>query len=79
MRRPKEIIEALVDAFNRCDADALAARTTAKPPLATKSSEGVQGRGAIHTMFQRELAEAKIKCNVKILFEDDDDSFCNEP
>ena len=72
MRRPKEVVQAWVDAFNRSDADSLAALYTEDATNHQVVREPVQGRAAIQAMFQREFTEAKMKCIIENLLEDGD-------
>ena len=72
MRRPREVVEAWVDAFNGSDADALAAPYTDDATNHQVVREPVEGRAAIRAMFGREFAEAEMECIVENIFEDGD-------
>jgi limonene-1,2-epoxide hydrolase len=70
--RPKELILAWVEAFNRADADALA-RLYAEDAVNHQVVEApVQGREAIRRMFAAGFASARMTCDVENLFEDGD-------
>jgi len=61
---------AWVDAFNRADAEALAA-LYADDAINHQVAEGpVQGRDAIRVMFLQEFAKASMVCVVENMFED---------
>jgi limonene-1,2-epoxide hydrolase len=61
---------AWVDAFNRADAEALAA-LYADDAINHQVAEGpVQGRDAIRAMFLQEFAKASMVCVVENMFED---------
>lgn len=68
--RPKDVVEAWIEAFNRGDADRLASLYTAEAINHQVPNPPVAGREAIHAMFQREFAAAKMVCQVENLFED---------
>jgi limonene-1,2-epoxide hydrolase len=72
MPTPREVIQAWVDAFNRADADGLAAMYTDDAVNHQVVQEPVVGRAAIHAMFRREFAEADMTCIVENIFEDGD-------
>ncbi len=72
MRKPKEVVQAWVDAFNRADADAIAALYAEDATNHQVVRDPVEGRDAIHAMFQGEFAEANMECIVENLFEDGD-------
>ena len=72
MRRPRQVVQAWVDAFNRADADALAALYAEDATNHQVVRDPVEGRAAIHAMFQREFAEANMRCIVENIFEDGD-------
>ena len=68
--RPKEIVRAWVEAFNRTDVEALAALYK-DDAINHQVAEGpVEGREAIRTMFAREFAATPMVCIVENLFED---------
>jgi limonene-1,2-epoxide hydrolase len=71
-KKPKEVVQAWVEAFNRGDADAIAALYAEDATNHQVVREAVRGRDAIREMFSREFAEAEMKCVVENLFEDGD-------
>lgn len=70
MKRPREVVLAWIEAFNRGDADALAALYAPGAVNHQVAEQPVEGREAIRAMFQREFAAAKMVCIVENLFED---------
>lgn len=70
MRRPREVVNAWVDAFNRADADGLAALYADGATNHQVMLEPVVGRAAIHAMFRREFAAAEMVCVAEHVFED---------
>ena len=64
------MVKKWVDAFNRGDADGLAALYAADAVNHQVANEPVVGRAAIHAMFQREFATADMVCIVENLFQD---------
>ena len=72
MRAPKEVVRAWVDAFNRGDANALAALYADNATNHQVVRDPVEGRAAIRSMFEREFAAADMECIVENLFEDGD-------
>lgn len=68
--RPKEVVCAFVEAFNKADPDALADLYAPEAINHQVALEPVQGREAIHAMFVREFAAAKMTCIVENLLED---------
>lgn len=72
MKRPREVVEAWVEAFNNGDADALAALYHEDAVNHQVANVPVQRRDAIHAMFAREFASAKMVCIVENVFEDGD-------
>lgn len=70
--RPKELVLTWVDAFNRADADALAALYAEDATNHQVADAPVQGRAAIRRMFATGFASAKMTCLVENLFEDGD-------
>ena len=68
--RPKDVVTAWVEAFNRADADALAALYHDDAVNHQVAQEPVEGRKAIRAMFAREFAAAGMVCLVENLFED---------
>jgi limonene-1,2-epoxide hydrolase len=70
VRRPKDVVLAWVEAFNRADSDGLAALYA---PDATNHQvvvEPVEGRVAIRAMFEGQFARAQMVCIVEQVFED---------
>lgn len=67
---PKELVTAWVDAFNRADADALAAFYAENAINHQVAESPVEGRAAIHAMFAREFANAEMVCIPENIFED---------
>ena len=70
MPEPKEVIRSWVEAFNRGDAEALAALYAEDAINHQVVQEPVHGRAAIHAQFQREFAEADMTCIIENLFSD---------
>jgi len=68
--RPREVVEAWVDAFNRGDADALAAFYSEDAVNHQVAETPVRGREAIRAMFAAGFAAAEMTCIVENLFED---------
>jgi limonene-1,2-epoxide hydrolase len=68
--RPKEIVSAWVDAFNRGDADEMARFYADNAVNHQVALEPVEGRSAIREMFVREFAAAKMVCIPENIFED---------
>ena len=67
---PRAVVEAWVAAFNRGDADALAALYAEDAVNHQVAEAPVTGRAAIHAMFAAEFAAAEMTCIVENLFED---------
>ena len=70
MTRPRQVVEAWVEAFNRGDAAALAAMYREDAVNHQVANEPVQGKAAIQAMFEREFAAAEMVCIPENLFED---------
>jgi limonene-1,2-epoxide hydrolase len=70
--QPKEVVKAWVDAFNRGNADEIAALYTQLAVNHQVANEPVQGRAAIQALFKREFAAAKMVCQIENLFQDGD-------
>jgi ketosteroid isomerase-like protein len=70
--KPKEIVAAWVEAFNRGDADAMARLYTENAINHQVVRDPVSGRPAIREMFARDFAAAKMVCIVENIFEDGD-------
>jgi Ketosteroid isomerase homolog len=70
--RPKELVLAWVEAFNKADADALAAFYHEDAVNHQVALEPVSGREAIRAMFAREFAQAEMVCIVEAVYEEGD-------
>ena len=70
MSSPREVVSAWVEAFNRADANALAAMYEETAINHQVVRDPVEGRDAIRTMFESEFASAEMTCLVENLFED---------
>ncbi len=68
--RPRERVEAWVEAFNRADAEALAGMYTETAINHQVAESPVEGRTAILAMFRAAFATAPMVCLVENLFED---------
>ena len=68
--RPKQLVQAWVDAFNRADVDALASMYEADATNHQVAESPVTGREAIRQMFQSGFAAADMHCIVEHIFED---------
>jgi hypothetical protein len=68
--KPKEIVEAWVEAFNRADVEALGRLYSESAINHQVAETPIEGRAAIQEMFARELARTKMECLVENLFED---------
>lgn len=62
--RPRELVEARVQAFNRADADAPAAFYASTAVNHQVAETPVQGRDAIRAMFAEGFARARMVCIV---------------
>jgi limonene-1,2-epoxide hydrolase len=69
---PKELVAAWVAAFNRGNADEIAAFYHDDAVNHQVALEPVTGREAIHAMFVREFAQATMVCIVENIFADGD-------
>jgi len=67
---PKEVVQTWVDAFNRADANALAALYAPDAVNHQVMFAPVNGRDAIRAMFVREFAAAEMVCIPENLFAD---------
>lgn len=67
---PKQVVRNWVDAFNRGDAEGLAALYAEDAVNHQVAWEPVDGRDAIRSMFVREFATATMTCIVENLFAD---------
>ncbi|MGH7469711.1 MAG: nuclear transport factor 2 family protein [Longimicrobiales bacterium] len=70
--RPRRVVQAWVDAFNRADVDALAAFYTENAVNHQVAESPIQGREAIRVMFAKGFATATMVCLVENIFEDGD-------
>ena len=70
--QPRELIENWVEAFNRGDADALAAFYSEDAVNHQVVREPVIGRNAIRDMFAAEFSRATMVCRVENIFQDGD-------
>lgn len=70
--RPKDLVKAWVEAFNRADADEIAGFYAEAAINHQVAETPVQGRAAIHAMFAREFATAEMVCIPENVFEDGD-------
>jgi ketosteroid isomerase-like protein len=70
--RPIELVQRWVEAFNRHDAEKIAALYHEDAVNHQMPQEPVQGRAAIHAMFTRDFAAAEMVCMVENIFEDGD-------
>jgi hypothetical protein len=68
--RPKALVAAWVEAFNRGDAAALGAMYHGDAVNHQVAEAPVAGREAIQAMFEREFAAAEMVCLVEHVFED---------
>jgi hypothetical protein len=68
--RPREVVRAWVEAFNRADADALAGFYEEHAVNHQVAEEPVAGREAIRAMFADGFARATMVCLIENLFED---------
>lgn len=68
--RPRDVVQAWIDAFNRADVDALASLYTIDATNHQVVRDPVVGREAIRAMFATEFDRAKMVCLVENLFED---------
>ncbi len=68
--RPRDIVQTWVEAFNRADADALAALYHADAINHQVAETPVEGREAIRAMFAADFAAADMVCMPENLFED---------
>jgi len=68
--RPREVVQSWVAAFNRADADELAAFYREDAVNHQVAESPVAGRAAIREMFRKGFASAEMVCLVENLFED---------
>jgi hypothetical protein len=70
--RPKDVVVAWVEAFNRADPDEMAAFYEENAINHQVANEPVRGRTAIRELFNREFAAADMHCIPENIFEDGD-------
>jgi hypothetical protein len=70
--KPKELIQQWVDTFNKADAKALAEFYTVDAINHQVNTTPVEGKEAIHNMFEHEFAQAEMVCIIENIFEDGD-------
>src|SRR5713101_733444 len=70
LMRPRELVLAFVEAFNRGDPAEMAALYTEDAVNHQVVREPIEGRAAIREMFARDFAEAKMVCIVENIFVD---------
>jgi limonene-1,2-epoxide hydrolase len=68
--KPRQLVQAWVEAFNRADLDALTAFYADDAVNHQVVESPVQGRENIHRMFASAFALAKMHCIVENIFED---------
>jgi limonene-1,2-epoxide hydrolase len=68
--RPRELVQAWVDAFNRADVEALAAFYTEDAVNHQVAESPVRGREAIRAMFAAGFAATQMVCLVEHIFEE---------
>lgn len=68
--KPRQLVSLWVEAFNRADADALAAFYTEDAVNHQVAEAPVVGRAAIRERFAAEFKSAKMVCIVENIFED---------
>src|SRR5262245_19876820 len=68
--RPREVVRAWVEAFNRADVEALAGFYAEDAINHQVAESPVRGRAAIRAMFAAGFASATMTCLVENLFED---------
>ena len=68
--RPKDVVNAWVDAFNRADIDALTNFYREDAINHQVADNPVEGRDAIRKRFETEFATAEMVCIVENIFED---------
>lgn len=70
--KPRQLVQAWVDAFNRADAEALASLYAENATNHQVAEAPVEGREAIKQMFVHGFAQFKMVCLVENIFEDGD-------
>jgi limonene-1,2-epoxide hydrolase len=68
--KPRQVVEAWVEAFNRADVDALAAFYVDDAVNHQVAEAPVRGREAIRAMFATGFETAKMRCIVEQILED---------
>jgi limonene-1,2-epoxide hydrolase len=68
--RPRQLVQAWVEAFNRADVDALASFYTEDAVNHQVAELAVQGRENIRQMFATGFASARMHCIVENIFEE---------
>jgi ketosteroid isomerase-like protein len=68
--KPRQLVSAWVEAFNRADVEALAAFYAEDATNHQVAEAPVHGRAAIQEMFAKGFASAKMVCEVEQIFED---------
>ena len=68
--KPKTIVKNWVDAFNRGDADAVAAFYSEDAINHQVAEKPVEGKAAIRNMFAHEFAQANMMCVIENIFEE---------
>jgi limonene-1,2-epoxide hydrolase len=68
--KPRDLVQAWVDAFNRADVDALSGFYAEDAVNHQVAESPVHGREAIRRMFVQGFASARMVCIVENLFED---------
>lgn len=71
-KQPRDVVLEWVDAFNRADADEMAAFYAEDAINHQVVWDPVVGREAIREMFAREFARATMVCEIENLFQDGD-------
>ncbi len=72
MIEPRELVKRWVDAFNRADADAVAAFYAEDAVNHQVVQDPVAGRDAIREMFARDFDRATMVCQIENIFQDGD-------
>ena len=70
--RPRDLVKAWVEAFNRGDPDEMTLFYDEDAVNHQMPREPAEGRAAIREMFARDFAEAEMECIVENIFEDGD-------
>lgn len=70
MMNPKQIVEKWVEVFNRGDADRIAEFYHDDSINHQVANKEIEGKEAIHKMFEEEFALADMTCIVENIFED---------